>query len=99
MDHLKLFEQFVSEGIFLTYNELEPYYFKKFVDSYKELHPNNEVIYDQRNDMTWGIRKGSKEAHWKFDHNLSRLLHSEKNKDVLGLINFKKLIAKNHPWS
>lgn len=99
MKHLKLFEQFVNEGIFLTVSQMLPSDFEKFVEAYKELHPDNLVDYRDKNDITTGYRKGSTEAHWKYDHDTYKLQHSEKNRDVLGLINFKKMVAKNHPWS
>jgi hypothetical protein len=99
MKHVKLYEQFISEGIFMTYNQMTPYEYNKFVESYKELHPDNMVAYDKKQDMTYGFRKGSKEAHWKYDHDTFKLQHSEKDRDVLGLIHGKKFVAKNHPWS
>jgi hypothetical protein len=99
MKHLKLFEQFILEGIFLTYNQVIPSDFKKFSDSYVELHPDNQITYDKKSDMTWGTRKGDKEAHWKYDHDTYQLNHSEKDRDVLGLINSKKSVSKDHPWS
>jgi hypothetical protein len=100
MKHIKLFEQFVNEaGIFNTRNELIGYELKKFMDAYKELHKDNQVIYDKKEDVSYGIRKGSKEAHWKYFHDDGEIYHSEKDRDVLGLINFKKMVMKNHPWS
>lgn len=94
-----MFEQFITEGMFLTYDEITPGDFDRFVEAYKELHAGNEVVYDKTNNMTWGMRKGSKQAHWKYDHNSYRLLHSEKNREVLGLVNFKKAVSKGHTWS
>ena len=99
MKHIKLYEQFVSEGIFMTQNEVVGYEFDKFKESYKELHPDNVIIYDKKDDVTYGHRKGSKESHWRYNHDDYRLHHDLKDRDVLGLINFKKMVAKNHPWS
>jgi len=73
---------------------MTPYEYNKFVESYKELHPDNMVSYDKKQDMTYGFRKGSKEAHWKYDHDTFKLQHSEKDRDVLGLIHGKKFVAK-----
>jgi hypothetical protein len=97
MKPVKLYEQFVSEGIFRTYNEMGPYEFNKFVEAYKELHPDNQVVYDKKEDETWGFRKGEKD--WRYDHDSYRIQHSERDRDVLGLIHGKALVSKNHPWS
>ena len=83
----------------MTYNEIIGYQLDKFKDAYKELHPDNVIIYDKKEDVSYGHRKGSKEAHWRYNHDDMRLHHSEKDKNVLGLINFKKMISKGHPWS
>jgi hypothetical protein len=99
MKPVKLYEQFVSEGIFRTYNEMGPYEFNKFVEAYKELHPDNQVVYDKKEDETWGFRKGEKDGHWRYDHDSYRIQHSERDRDVLGLIHGKALVSKNHPWS
>jgi len=100
MKHIKLYENFVSEsGIFNTYNTMVPSEFKQFVEAYKELNKDNRVVYDKKEDVTWGFRKGNKDGHWKYDHDTYKIQHSEKDSDVLGLINFKKMVAKNHPWS
>lgn len=100
MKHVKLFEEFVTEGIFLNYTQIVGSHdFDKFVEAYKELHDDNQVVYDKKRDETWGLRKGQKEGHWKYDHDSYRLQSDLQDKDVLGLINFKKMVAKNHPWS
>ena len=83
----------------MTYNEVIGYEFKVFMKAYLELHKDNEVYYDKKDDYTYGYRKGEREAHWKYDHDSFELHHSLKDKEVLGLINFKKMVAKNHPWS
>jgi hypothetical protein len=99
LKYVKLFEEFVAEGIFLTYNQMSPYEYNKFVEAYKELHKDNHVVHDKKNDMTYGFRKGSTEAHWKYDHDTYKIQHSEKDRDVLGLIHGKKMVSKDHPWS
>lgn len=99
MKHVKLFEQYISEGIFNTYTELLPYDYDKFVTSFKELHKDNIVTYDKKEDVSYGHRKGSKQSFWKYFHDEYNLYHSEKERDVLGLINFKNMVAKGHPWS
>lgn len=99
MKPVRLFEQFVYENIFTDYDELVGYEFQEFMKSYLSLHPNNETYYDSREDYTYGYRKGQKEAHWKYDHEDFRLYHDIKNKQVLNLINFKKNVAKGHPWA
>jgi len=100
MKYVKLFEQFVNEaGIFNTYNIIVGYELDKFMDAYKELHKDNQITYDKKDDVSYGYRKGSKEAHWKYDHDTGKMLHSEKDSDVLGLIHNKKMIKNNHPWS
>lgn len=85
--------------IFRTYNEVVGYEFNNFKEAYLELHKDNEVVYDKKNDISYGIRKGEKEPHWKYFHDDYTLHHSEKDRDVLGLIHGKKMVAKNHPWS
>jgi hypothetical protein len=92
MKHIKLFEDFVTEGIFLNYTQIVGNHdFKKFVEAYEELH--------KKEDMTWGFRKGSKDAHWKYDHETYRLQSDLQDQEVLGLINFKNVVGKNHAWS
>ena len=99
MKHVKLFEQFVNEGLFKNHTEVIGYELDKFIDGYKELHKDNMVVYDKKEDVTYGIRKGSKEAHWRYNHEDAKL-HSDLNdKYTLGLINFKKMVSKNHEWS
>lgn len=89
----------LNEDIFRTYNKVVGYEFDKFKEAYLELHRDNEVVYDKKDDVSYGLRKGEGEAHWKYFHDDFKLYHSERDKDVLGLINFKKMVAKNHPWS
>lgn len=100
MKRVKLFESFINEaGIFRTYNELVGYEYKKFVDAFKKLHPDNIVTYDKKNDVDYGRRKGSTEALWKYFHDEGKIHHSEKDRDVLGLINAFNMVKRNHPWS
>ena len=99
MKHVKLFEQFITEGIFNTYNQIVGYEYKKFEQAFKDLHKDNVITYDKKEDVSYGLRKGSKEAFWKYFHYEGRIYHSEKDKDVLGLINFFNQVKKNHPWS
>jgi hypothetical protein len=89
----------LNEDIFRTYNEIVGYEFNKFKEAYLELHKDNEVIYDKKDDVSYGLRKSEKEPHWKYFHGDFKLYHSEKDRDVLGLINFKKMVSKGHPWS
>lgn len=99
MKHIKLYEEFVTESIFNTYNTIVGYEFKNFVDAYEALHDDNTVTYDKKDDVSYGHRKGSTESHWKYFHDDGRLYHSERDRDVLGLIHNAKMISKNHPWS
>jgi len=92
-------ESSVNEDIFRTYNEVVGYEFNNFKEAYLELHKDNEVIYDKKDDVSYGIRKGEKEPHWKYFHDDYTLHHSEKDRDVLGLIHGKKMVSKGHPWS
>jgi len=87
-----------SKGnIFLDYDEIVGYEFKKFKESYLKLHKDNTIIED--GDILYGIRKGSNDPHWKYFEEDGKLMHSEKNRDVLGLINFFNQVKRNHPWS
>ena len=99
MKHIKLFEQFISEGLFNTWTEILPYDFKKIQDAFKKLDKNNRVVYDDKEDVTYGFKKGSNEALWKYYHDDYKFNHSEKERDVLGLINFYDQVKRNHPWS
>jgi len=92
-------ESSVNEDIFRTYNEVVGYEFNNFKEAYLELHKDNKVIYDKKDDVSYGIRKGEKEPHWKYFHDDYTLHHSEKDRDVLGLIHGKKMVSKGHPWS
>ena len=98
MKHVKLFEQFITEGIFNTYNELVGYEYKEFENAFKKLNKDNVITYDKKEDVSYGLRKGSKEAFWKYFHDEGRIYHSEKDQDVLGLINFFNQVKRNHPW-
>jgi len=49
--------------------------------------------------MLYGYRKCYTEAHWKYYKEDFKLMHSETERDVLGLINFYNRVSKNHPWS
>ena len=99
MKHIKLYEKFINEEIYLTYSEIVGYQFDKFLESYLKLNKDNKTVYDKKEDFTYGFRKGSKTAHWKYDHDNFELHHSEKEFHVLGLINFYKQASKGHPWS
>lgn len=99
MKKVKLFEAFVNEaGIFRTYNELVGYEYKEFVDAFKKLSKDNVVTYDKKEDVTYGHKKGSTEALWKYFEDEGRIYHSEKDRDVLGLINAFSMVKRNHPW-
>ena len=99
MKKVRLYEQFISEGIFRTYNELVGYEYKQFVDGFKKLHKDNVVTYDKKENVEYGHRKGSNESFWKYFKDEDRLYHSEKDRDVLGLINAFNMVKRNHPWS
>jgi hypothetical protein len=100
MKHIKLFEQFVNEsGGFNTWTEIVGYEFDKFKESYLKLHKDNQIVEDKKANMLYGYRKGSTEAHWKYYKEDFKLMHSETERDVLGLINFYNRVSKNHPWS
>lgn len=98
MKHIKLFEQYITEGIFNTYNELIGYEYKEFEKAFKKLNKNNVISYDKKDDVSYGFRKGSKKAFWKYFHEDGRLYHSERDKDALGLVNFFNRVKTNHPW-
>ena len=99
MKKVKLFEAFVNEaGIFRTYNELVGYEYKEFVDAFKKLSKDNVVTYDKKEDVTYGHKKGSTESLWKYFEDEGRIYHSEKDRDVLGLINAFNMVKRNHPW-
>lgn len=85
--------------VFRTYNEIVGHEFKSFTEAYLKLNKDNKVIYDKKEDVSYGVRKGEKEPHWKYFHDSFKVYHSEKDKDVLGLINFFNMVKKNHPWS
>ena len=99
MKKVRLYEQFINEELFRTYNELIGYEYKKFEQAFKDLHKDNTVVYDKKEDVSYGIRKGSKQAFWKYFHDDGRVYHSEKDRDVLGLINAFSMVKRNHPWS
>lgn len=99
MKRVILFEQFVNEGMFLTYNELIGYEYKKFVDAFLKLSKDNVVTYDKKNDVEYGHKKGSTTSLWKYFNDEGRVYHSEKDRDVLGLINAFDMVKRNHPWS
>ena len=99
MKKVKLFESFIGENVFRTYNELVGYEYREFVDAFKKLHKNNVVITDNKEDVDYGMRKGSKEALWKYFKDEGKVYHSEKDRDVLGLINAFSMVKRNHPWS
>lgn len=101
MKQVKLFEQFINEakGIFNTYSEVVGYEFNELVDAFKKLDKNNVVTYDKKEDVYYGHKKGSKTALWKYFKDESELHHSEKERDVLGLINAFDMVKRNHPWS
>ena len=100
MKHIKLFEEFVNEGIFLNYTKIiGEHDFNKFAEAYKELHKDNRVVYDKKNDESWGFRKGEKTGHWRYDHDNFKLQSDLQDSLTLGLINGKKIVSKDHPWS
>ena len=99
MKKVRLYEQFISEELFRTYSKLIGYEYAKFQKAFKALHRNNVVVYDEKEDVSYGIRKGSKEALWKYFHHEGRVYHSEKDRDVLGLLNAFNTVKKDHPWS
>lgn len=80
---------------------LEPSSFNKLKINYKKLNPKNIVIDDAFKSQTiWGLRKGGREAHWKYDTDTYEL-HFDNVKMqpiVLGLINSFNKVKDNHPW-
>jgi|CoawatStandDraft_6_1074263.scaffolds.fasta_scaffold10044_4 mRNA-degrading endonuclease RelE of RelBE toxin-antitoxin system len=101
MKQVRLFEQYVHENIFINNTEkiVGNHDLDLFIKAYKTLHKNNIVIHDKKDDITWGYRKGSDEGHWKYDHSDYKL-HSDLNDNqTVTLMNFKKSVEKNHPWS
>lgn len=103
MRHLKHIQDFINENVkgslFNTHSEVVGYEYGKFVDAFKKLHNDNVVIYDKKEDAYYGHRKGSTDAFWKYFKDESELHHSEKERDVLGLINAFNMVKRNHPWS
>jgi len=98
MKPVKLFEDFINEDVFRTYNELVGYEYKEFVDAFKKLHKDNVVTYDKKEDAFYGHRKGSTNPFWKYFEDEGKIYHSEKDRDVLGLINAFNMVKRNHPW-
>lgn len=103
MRHLKHIQDFINENVkgslFNTHSEVVGYEYGKFVDAFKKLHSDNVVTYDKKEDAYYGHRKGSTYAFWKYFKDESELHHSEKERDVLGLINAFNMVKRNHPWS
>jgi len=89
----------INEDVFRTYNELVGYEYNEFVDAFKKLHKDNVVTYDNKEDAFYGHRKGSNDSFWKYFEDEGRIYHSEKDRDVLGLINAFNMVKRNHPWS
>lgn len=100
MKHIRPLDEFITEGsVFNTHNELIGYEYREFVDAFKKLHKDNVVTYDKKNDVEYGHRKGSGESFWKYFKDEGLVYHSEKDRDVLGLINALDMVKRNHPWS
>lgn len=54
--------------------------YNKFIENYKNLHPDN-VVEDGPDNYTYGYRKGDKQAHWKYD-DLDNVIYSDSSKEV-----------------
>ena len=98
MKKVRLYEAFINEGVFRTYSELVGYEYNEFLDGFKKLSKDNVVTYDKKEDATYGHKKGSTDALWKYFEDEGRLYHSERERDVLGLINAFSMVKRNHPW-
>mgnify|MGYP003637716314 CR=1 FL=1 len=99
MKHIKLFEEFLAEGMFNTFSEVVGYEYDTIAAAFKKLHKDNVISYDKKQDAYLGHRKGAGDAFWKYFKDSSEFHHSEKERDVLGLINAFDMVKKNHPWS
>lgn len=98
----KIEEQSLKEvNIFKHKVKLDPASFNKLRVNYKKLNPMNVVIDDAFKTQTiWGVRRGEREAHWKYDTDTYEL-HFDDAKmqpQVLGLVNFFNRVKDNHPW-
>ena len=89
-------------NIFKHKVSLDPSSFAKFKVNYKKLNPKNVVIDDAFKSQTiWGVRRGEREAHWKYDTDTYEL-HFDDVKlqpQVLGLVNFFNRVKDNHIWA
>ena len=99
----KIEEQSLKEvNIFKHRVSLDPSSFAKFKVNYKKLNPKNVVIDDAFKSQTiWGVRRGEREAHWKYDTDTYEL-HFDDVKlqpQVLGLVNFFNRVKDNHIWA
>jgi len=69
---------------FSTQMPLIGWEYDKFVENYKNLHPDN-VVEDGPDNYTYGYRKGDTQAHWKYD-DLDNVIQSDSNKEIRKVI-------------
>ena len=99
----KIEEQSLKEAnIFKHRVSLDPSSFDRLKSNYKKLNSKNVVIDDAFKSQTiWGLRRGERDAHWKYDTDTYEL-HFDDVKiqpQVLGLVNFFNKVKDNHPWA
>lgn len=89
-------------NIFKHRVSLDPSSFDRLKSNYKKLNSKNVVIDDAFKSQTiWGVRRGERDAHWKYDTDTYEL-HFDDVKiqpQVLGLVNFFNKVKDNHPWA
>ena len=89
-------------NIFKHKVSLDPSSFNKLRVNYKKLNSKNIIIDDAFKSQTiWGLRRGERDAHWKYDTDTYEL-HFDDVKmqpQVLGLVNFFNRVKDNHPWA
>lgn len=99
MSIIPTFENFINESLFRTWSNMNPIEFDKFKDAYLNLHSDNKTTFNKKENVSYGMRKNDQQLHWKYFHDDFKLYHSEKERSVIGLINFKDQVTKNHVWS
>ena len=89
-------------NIFKHRVSLDPSSFDRLKSNYKKLNSKNVVIDDAFKSQTiWGVRRGERDAHWKY-YTDTYELHFDDVKiqpQVLGLVNFFNKVKDNHPWA
>ena len=69
---------------FSTQMPLIGWEYDKFIENYKNLHPDN-IVDDGPDNYTYGYRKGDNQAHWKYD-DLDNVIQSDSNEEIRKVI-------------